>query len=513
MTPPRHLRLLPAFLVSLCLSGPAPAQDTGIVQKLYDNALQLLRNGKPQEALKGFEQIAQSYGRTAQAPDALYQIASYQYPCADVNDLGAASRELILKTVPVLERIRKDYGTSPRVPEALYKLGLLALEPDNPKANPNEAYAAFASVANVYPDSPLVGDALFGAAVSQMRSGAFGDAVEEFTRLLEQISRQPLAERARLALGYCLYRTGDSERAMEQYQKVRDLNPGKSEADEALARLTLLHRLRILPAAGTPVTYRSDGDYPGRLEGLGLRSVSALAIGPTGDLLIADGRQGTALILDPRGRTVGKVAFPDPQAAARDRKGSPVLAGGGAILAGMTPHPLTRPDGASSRVIREVSGLGVDRDGRIYLADRKENEVLLYGRALDFRASLHRSVAGRVVGLRIGFDNRVYILDSREKTVTVYADGKQAGKIRLLDPPAAVTDPVAFAVDDLGDLYVCDGSAGRIVVLDPTGKTVLATLKGERGKGGLSSPQQIEVDHQGRIYVYDGRADAILRFS
>ena len=45
----------------------------------------------------------------------------------------------ILKAAPVLERIRKDYGTSPRVPEALYKLGLLALEPDNPKASANEA--------------------------------------------------------------------------------------------------------------------------------------------------------------------------------------------------------------------------------------------------------------------------------------------------------------------------------------------------------------------------------------
>ncbi len=511
MTPPRHLRPLTALLVSLLLSSPAPAQD--IVQKLYDNALQLLRNGKSQEALKGFEQIAQTYGRTTQAPDALYQIATYQYPAADVDDLGAATRDQILKTIPVLERIRKDYGTSPRVPEALYKLGLLALEPDNPRANPNEAYAAFASVANVYPDSPVVGNALFGAAVSQMRSGAFGDAVEEFSRLLEQISRQPLAARARLALGYCLYRTGDSERAMEEYQKVRDLNPGKPEADEALARLTLMHRLRILPAAGTPVTYRADGDFPGRLETLGLRSVTALAVGPTGDLLVADGKQGTALILDPRGRAAGKVAFPDPQAAARDRKGSPVLAGGGAILVGMTPRPLTRPDGSSPRIIREVSGLGVDRDGRIYLTDRKENDVLLYGRALDFRASLHRAAAGRLVGLRIGFDNQVYLLDSREKSVTVFADGKQTRKIRLMDPPASVSDPVAFAVDDLGDLYLCDGSTGRIVVLDPSGKTVLATLKGERGKGGLSSPQQIEVDHQGRIYVYDGRADAILRFS
>ena len=45
----------------------------------------------------------------------------------------------------MLERIRKDYSASPRAPDALYKLGLLALEPDNPQAGYNEAYAAFTS--------------------------------------------------------------------------------------------------------------------------------------------------------------------------------------------------------------------------------------------------------------------------------------------------------------------------------------------------------------------------------
>jgi streptogramin lyase len=67
-------------------------------------------------------------------------------------------------------------------------------------------------------------------------------------------------------------------------------------------------------------------------------------------------------------------------------------------------------------------------------------------------------------------------------------------------------------VDELGDLYVCDASSGKVVVLDPAGKRVLATLGGDRTKGGLSAPEKIEVDRQGRIYVFDRKADAILRF-
>jgi len=37
-------------------------------------------------------------------------------------------------------------------------------------------------------------------------------------------------------------------------------------------------------------------------------------------------------------------------------------------------------------------------------------------------------------------------------------------------------------------------------------------LVGDKTKGGLSDPQRVDVDRQGRIYVYDRRADAVLRF-
>lgn len=513
MTPPRLARLFPAILFfSLFLAGPAPAEDSGIVQKLYDNAVQLLRSGKSDEALKGFEQIYRSYKSTPQASDSLYQAACFHYPTTDVDDLGAVSRDRIQRAAPLFELIRRDYGTSPRAPEALYRLGLLALEAENPKANPNEAYAAFTSVANVYPESSLVGDALYGAAVSQMRTGAFDAAIEDLSHLVELVGDRPLARRGRLALGYCLYQSGEFARAMEEYQRVRDLSPGKPEADQALERLTLLHRLRVLPAAGRTVTYRLDGTYPGRLEGLGLRSVTALALRPSGELLVADGKQGLGLILDSRGRPTEKLVFPAPQAAAVSRKGDPILLGAGTVLTGKIQQPLTRPDVASSRPVRDVLGAAVDRDGRIYVADGRTNEVLLFGRGLDFRAAIHRSAAGRLAAVRVGTDNRLYVLDSREKTITVYSEEKSVGRIRLSGPPAAITDPVALAVDDLGDLYVVDAGSGRIVVLEPGGQKVLAVLRGEKGKGGLSAPERVEVDHQGRVYVYDRRADAILRF-
>ncbi len=513
MKPPRLTRYLPAVLLSLLLLPfSASAQDSGIVQKLYDNAVQLLRSGKSEEALKGLQQIYDSYGNTPQAPDALYQAGSFHYPVLELGDLGIATRDQIQKAIPLFDRIRTRYGTSPRAPEALYKLGLLALEPDNPKVNPNEAYAAFTSVANVYPGSPLVGDALYGAAFSQMRSGAFEAALEDFSRLLEQVPGYAGAPRARLAFGYCQYRAGDYARAMEEYQKVRDLFPSRPEAQVALERLTLLHRMRLLPETGRTITYGLDSSYLGKLDNFGLRSVSALALTPEGSLMVADAKTGNVLTVEPKGHPTGKIPFAGAESATVDRRGSPLVAGGGAILFKGKAVPLTRPDAGATRPVRDTSGIAIDREGRIYVVDGKTGEVLVYGRDLDFRASVFRAPGGGLGDLKAGFDNQIYILDTRDKSINVLQEGKTLPKIRLGDPPASIAEPVDLAVDDLGDLYVCDAGSGRVVILDPTGKRVLASLGGDKGKGGISAPEKIEVDRQGRIYIYDRKADAILRF-
>ena len=512
MTPPSPLRLLPAFLLIFLLMTPAAAQETGIVQKLYENALQLLRTGKPTEALKGFEQIYVSYGKSPQAPDALFQAATFHYATSELDDIGLAGREAIQKAVPLLDRIRREYGTSSRAPDALYRLGLIALEPENPRANTNEAYAAFTSVANVYPDSPLVGTALYGAAVSQMRSEAFDAAIEDFSRLFEQEPDFAAGAKARLNFGYSLFRSDDFPRAMEEYQKVRELYPGKPEAQIALERLTLLHRLRLDPAAGRPRTYRLDSSFGGKLQALGIKSLDSMAIDPDGNLLLGDGRAGAVVKVDSSGKVIGTIPLPDLRAVASDSRGAIVAAGGGILVVGTRQQPLVRPDDSSTRPVKEFAGLAVDRDGRVLVGDARTGEVLLFGRGLDFKAAIHRTSSGRLADVRVGFDNQVYVLDSKERTISVYSDGKAIAHLRLYEPPASVSIPVDMAVDELGDLYVCDGASGRVVVLGPSGKRVLGTLVGDRSKGGLSDPQRVEVDRQGRIYIYDKKADAILRY-
>jgi DNA-binding beta-propeller fold protein YncE len=162
--------------------------------------------------------------------------------------------------------------------------------------------------------------------------------------------------------------------------------------------------------------------------------------------------------------------------------------------------------------VKEVVSLAADRGGRTLVADGKSGEVLLFGRAGEYKTVLHKTASGRLAEVRVGLDDQVYVLDSKEKTISVYSEGKAVSRLRLDEPPASIGAPVDFAVDDLGDLYVVDGTAGRIVVLNSTGKRVLSTILSDKGKGVLAEPQRVEVDRQGRIYVYDRRSDAIVRF-
>ncbi len=509
---PRPVRYLTVLLTLLILSLPVPGQEKGIAQALYENALQLLRTGKTEEALKRFEEIYTNYAAADRAPDALFQAATYYYPYTELEDLGQAGRDAIQKTIPLLEKIRGGYGNSTRAPEAIYLLGLLALEPDNPRANPNEAYAAFTSVADVYPDSPRVGHALYGAAISQVRAEAYESALEDFSRLLEQVPDFSGAPKARLAFADCLFHAGDFQRSMEELQKVRDLYPSKPEAREAVERLTLLHRLRLEPLAGRPVRYAVDAGFNGKMQVLGVKSLVSMAADPEGELLLGDGRGGSVVKVDATGRTIARIVLENVSAVAMDRGGTPVAAGGGVVVYGKTQRLLNRPDASSTRPVKDVVSLAADRGGRTLVADGKSGEVLLFGRTGEFKTTLHKTASGKLAEVRVGLDDQVYVLDSREKTISVYSEGKAVGRLRLDEPPASIAAPVDFAVDDLGDLYVVDGTAGRIVVLDPSGKRVLSTILSEKGKGVLVEPQRVEVDRQGRIYVYDRRSDAIVRF-
>jgi TolA-binding protein len=113
--------------------GPMIPADT-----LFENGLRDKMSGKPELALKDFNDYMQLYGDTDKAPDAQFLIGQIHY---DQNDWAAALRDFDA----VLDR----YASSPRAPEAMLMKGRTLVKMDKR----TEGAAQFRSLRAKFPHS------------------------------------------------------------------------------------------------------------------------------------------------------------------------------------------------------------------------------------------------------------------------------------------------------------------------------------------------------------------------
>jgi TonB family protein len=153
----------------------------------------------------------------------------------------------------------------------------------------------------------------------------------------------------------------------------------------------------------------------------------------------------------------------------------PFLGTGGAILGGILP-------GAALPPFNAPTGLAVDRDGNVYVAD-----------------------AGRSI---------IYKINSTGTTMSLFAgDGKDG--FQGDGGPASSSElnvPYDLAMDDAGNLYIADTGNSRIRRITPNG--TISTVAGNgtagfSGDGGaataaqLNKPLGIAVDSAGTLYIAD----------
>src|SRR5439155_1299249 len=74
------------------------------------------------------------------APPAILKVAEMIYPVAAWDQIGSASPDAIKQAGELLAALAQKYRSSHEAPRALVKLGYLAIEPANPKADLDEAY-------------------------------------------------------------------------------------------------------------------------------------------------------------------------------------------------------------------------------------------------------------------------------------------------------------------------------------------------------------------------------------
>ena len=517
------------LLLSLAPLGAAirADDDRPLDVRTYAQAQDALRAGKRDEAARLLRRVFTDFPDSPQAPPALLKLVQLIYPPSSWSQIGNATPQTVQQASELLSRLTQKYRGSAEAPRALVLLGYLGLEPAQARVDIDEACGRFTTAVQIYPDSDAADDAYFASGMCEAMRARPARAAEGFGRLLEEHPDSPLASEALYRYGVALSSLDDTDEAMLALQSVRSRYPDSPFAARALERLTLLHRLRMLPAlakggaaapAGVPpggvdwmLLYRPDYEYGAGSGGdkAVIRGISDLSIDPQGLVVVASPRTPGVFRLNERGKVQEEISHPGPENVAAAEGLAVYITGREQIAVNARNWSGTDLKGPAGRPPADYGPIAVDAGGRVHLLDRRENAVLIYDRTRRLTGAVRspNGKEGRLVDIASGNDGGVYVLDGKAKLVMALHQGRETGRTDLT--PTGVQDPVALTVDGLGDLYVLDGATGDVVVCDPAGRRITVVRLPKDFKARVGEVATLAVDAMGRLYL-GGRKSGVV---
>jgi sugar lactone lactonase YvrE len=182
---------------------------------------------------------------------------------------------------------------------------------------------------------------------------------------------------------------------------------------------------------------------------------------------------------------------------------------------------------------RDVAGVAVDGEDRVFLICRGDHPVIVYDRKGSFLGSWGEGLfTYRTHGITVAPDGTVWCTDDGNHTVRRFTpEGKLLMTLGTLDVPSdtgydgkdtmTVTRPAGpfnrptnLAVGPKGDLYVSDGYGNcRVHRFAPSGELKQSWGVPGTGPGQFYLPHGIAVAADGRVFVCDRENDRIQIFS
>jgi DNA-binding beta-propeller fold protein YncE len=181
---------------------------------------------------------------------------------------------------------------------------------------------------------------------------------------------------------------------------------------------------------------------------------------------------------------------------------------------------------------RDVAGVAVDGEDRVFLICRGDHPVIAYDRKGEFLRSWGEGdFTYRTHGISIAPDGTVWCTDDGNHTVRQFTpQGKLLTTLGTLDTPADTgydgkdymtiaraagpfNRPTNIAIGPTGDLYVSDGYGNaRVHRFSPTGTLKRSWGAPGTGPGQFHIPHGIAVAADGRVFVCDRENDRIQIF-
>ena len=182
---------------------------------------------------------------------------------------------------------------------------------------------------------------------------------------------------------------------------------------------------------------------------------------------------------------------------------------------------------------KDVAGVAVDGEDRVYLMCRGDHPVVIYDRKGKFLRSWGEGdFSYRTHGIYVAPNGTIFCTDDGQHTVRQFSpegkllmtmgtkntpsnsgyDGKNLDSITHGGPP--FNRPTNVAIGPKGDIYITDGYGNaRVHIFNSKGQLKRSWGEPGDGPGQFRLPHGIAVDAEGKVYVCDREADRIQIFS
>ena len=493
--PSRRIALPGAALALWVLMSPAhpvaqPQEDELAVRR-FQTGLNFARDGRSTEALTDFEAVIELYPSSPVADNALLEIARHHLESTEDFDRAAEYASRIVDNA--------GYSLQDAAPEAYVVLARSLIARGHTSENLDAALGQLQRGLGLWPDAPVAPQMLFFIGEVHRYAGRFTEALAEYGRVTVEYAETEWAARASLATGVLRAVTGQPVAAMVELQRVRDRWPNSPEAETALGRITILHRLyvrspeRAFTRVGAPVSTRgrprirellvnADGQlFFATDSGVTATDEAAAASAPVGDRI-------RGLVLDRRGVVMAIVR--------------------GALTArNAPPLQMTLPrSGADPKDFREIAAAGVTATGDWLIMDEEERAIHRFSGTGEYRGVF---VTGRVKRLSVGPDGQIAVVD-RDNRIRVMAEGRELAEIPRKGSSYEIDDPIDVAFDVFGHLYVVDQNGVFIF-----GRNRQLMLRFPASDDTPEAPRKITafaLDQFGSLFIADDDDKHIVRY-
>lgn len=240
----------------------------------------------------------------------------------------------------------------------------------------------------------------------------------------------------------------------------------------------------------------------------------------SGDLIITSFGSGEVVILDAKGfllnragREVGLIA---PYGVAIDKTGRiflsevqtgilKILSPGGILLDKIDLSLAAGKQVAPGRI-------SIGRDGHLYVADLRANEILIFNSRGDFLRALGgfaylqkaAAIGDRIIGLS-AHGKAVHLFDQEGKLLLTFGEhGEEAER--------TFSFPTGFAVDAKGRLWIADAFQHRLKIFSMEGNHLFNFGRMEEETGGFFFPVDLCFGEEGKLFVLEKGAERIQIF-